>query len=294
MRARSLGGPMAALSLGVLVGCSMVVDVERFHENGSASKPASSVGGGQFLDLKFTVMGMKPHLLHTFEYRVIDANNLVQSRGVMTPLGTMNVSVTVPKAIPKSNGPYRLDFYADVNGSGGYDGIGSVISQDHAWRIDPLVDYPAGESAPIDGTVQVVFTHSTSFTDIDQYPSGTPNKAKDTGLAAVVHFVGMGDVVGKLLEARVAEKETHHTVALGRIDKIKSAAFDLTVPGVVDVGVDYEVSVYVDANGNDAYDNPSQAAGDLGYRLTGSSTGTGLSVALDGTLAAHKEDVGAP
>jgi hypothetical protein len=274
-----------------LLGCSQIVDVDRFHEKAAALPPTTT--STQFLDLQFAVVGMKPHLAHTFEYRIIDANNLVQSRGLIAPLGATDVTVFVPRAIPRSNGPYRIDFYGDVNGSGGYDGIGSVISNDHAWRIDPLVDYPAGTVTPVDGLVQVTFTHSTSFTDIDQYPSGTPNKAKDTGLGAKVHVGSLQPMSGKMLEVRIAEKETRHVVGLVRIPKIAETALDLTIPGVVDVGVDYDVDLYVDANGNGTYDDPSQD-GDWGIRTGASSTEAGLAVSIDVASAPHLTDIGRP
>ncbi|MGZ3421597.1 MAG: hypothetical protein ACXVEF_41165 [Polyangiales bacterium] len=282
---------MRALGLLVLslFGCSQIVDVDRFHEK-AAALPPSTTKSTQFLDLQFSVVGMKPHLAHTFEYRIIDANNLVQSRGIVSPLGAPDVTVFVPRAIPRSNGPYRIDFYGDVNGSGGYDGIGSVISNDHAWRIDPLVDYPAGTVTPVDGLVQVTFTHSTSFTDIDQYPSGTPNKAKDTGLGAKVHVTSLP--IGRMIEARVAEKDTKHVVGLMRIPSATAATLDLVIPGVVDVGVDYEVDLYVDANGNGTYDDPQ--SGDWGIRTGASSTETGLAVTIDAAASPHDTDVGRP
>lgn len=289
---RSLAS-LAFLGCVALVGCTQMVDVDRFHEKSGGVTPAPGTKATQFLDLQFTVLGMKPHLAHTYEYRVIDANNLIQSRGVMSPLGSADVTVFVPRAIPKSNGPYRIDFYADVNGSGGFDGIGSVISNDHAWRIDPLVDYPAGAVTPVDGLVQVTFTHSTSFTDIDQYPSGTPNKAKDTGLPATVKVTALDEVAGKMLEVRVAEHETKHVVALMRVHAIAQGSLDLVVPGAVDVGVDYDVDLYVDANGNGAYDDPATNGGDWGCRMSVSSTETGLSATMDAT-ADKKVDVGRP
>jgi hypothetical protein len=283
---------IAVVAVAIGLGCSQIVDVDRFHEKSSTTSPPGTKST-QFLDLQFTVLGMKPHLAHTYEYRIIDANNLIQSRGVMTPLGAADVTVFVPKAIPKSNGPYRIDFYADVNGSGGYDGIGSVISNDHAWRIDPLVDYPAGSVTPVDGLVQVTFTHSTSFTDIDQYPSGTPNKAKDTGLPALVKLTQLDEVAGKMLEVRVAEKDTKHVVGLARVHAIGQPTLDLAIPGVVDVGVDYQVDMYIDANGNGAYDDPATNGGDWGCRILGSSTDTGLSLTMDAT-ADRRVDVGRP
>lgn len=278
------------LACAAVVGCTQMLDVDRFQEKAPARTTAGVAG--QFLDLELTLVGMKPHLAHTYEYRVIDANNLVQSRGVIAPLGAADVKLVVPKAIPRSNGPYRLDFYADVNESGGFDGIGSVISNDHAWRIDPLVDYPAGAVTPVEGKVQVTFTHSTSFTNLDDYPSGTPNKAKDTGLGALVKLSSLQLATGKLLEVRIAERDTKHVVGLFRVPSVASATLDLALPGVVDVGVDYQVDVYIDHNANGAYDDPSKAGGDWGMRSEVASTEAGLAHAIDVATAPRAIDVG--
>jgi hypothetical protein len=280
---------LVLLSLS-LFSCTQILDVDRFSE-----KPAPKVQtgvAGQFLDLELTLVGMKPHLAHTYEYRVIDANNLVQSRGVIAPLGDADLTIVVPRAIPRSNGPYRLDFFADVNGSGGFDGIGSVISNDHAWRIDPLVDYPAGAVTHEDGKVKVTFTHSTSFTNIDDYPSGKPNKAKDTGLGALVRLASLQPAKGKLLEVRVAEKETKHIVGLFRVPTVTVPILDLKLPGVVDVGVDYQVDVFIDDNGNGTYDDPTKAGGDWGIRSEVSSTEAGLTHLIDVATAPHAIDIG--
>ncbi len=278
------------LACAAVLGCTQILDVDRFQEKAPA-KAAAGVAG-QFLDLELNLVGMKPHLAHTYEYRVIDANNLVQSRGLILPLGAADVAIVVPRAIPRSNGPYRLDFFADVNGSGGFDGIGSVISNDHAWRIDPLVDYPAGSVPPVEGKVQVTFTHSTSFTNLDDYPSGTPNKAKDTGLGAVVKLSSLQPATGKLLEVRVSEKDTKHVVGLVRVPSVASATLELKLPGIVDVGVDYLVEVYIDVNANGAYDDPSKAGGDWGIRSAVASTEAGLTHALDVASAPHAVDLG--
>jgi hypothetical protein len=185
--------------------------------------------------------------------------------------------------------------YADVNGSGGYDGIGSVVTQDHAWRIDPLADYPAGAAAAVDGLVQVTFTHNTSFTEINDYPSGTPNVPHDTGLGATLHVSNAQAELGGLLQVRIVDTGANRTVALFRLPRITQPAFELNIPGVVENGVDYSALVYVDANKNGSYDNPANGSGDLGWSVNGAADATGLSVGLDAaTTDVAKVDVGAP
>jgi len=185
--------------------------------------------------------------------------------------------------------------YADVNGSGGYDGIGSVVTQDHAWRIDPLADYPAGAAAAVDDLVQVTFTHNTSFTEINDYPSGTPNVPHDTGLGATLHVSNAQSVLGALLQVRIVDTGANRTVGLFRLPRITQPTFEVQIPGVVENGVDYNALVYVDANKNGSYENPGVAGGDLGWSVSGAADATGLSVGLDAaTIEVAKVDVGPP
>jgi hypothetical protein len=286
------------LAMGLTTsGCFSLVDVDRFHTSAGpqGDVSASTTLPGQYSNLKLTLVGMTPHVSQLFEYRIIDANNFIQSRGVVNPLGGANVIVDAPLAVPKINGPFHLDLYADVNGSGGYDGIGSVVTQDHAWRIDPLQDYPAGSVAAIDGLVQVTFTHNTSFTEINDYPSGTPNVPHDTGLGATIRVSNAQTLLGALLQVRIVDTGANRTVGLFRLPRITQPAFELKVPGVVENGVDYGALVYVDANKNGSYDNPATGAGDLGWSVSGAADATGLTVSLDAaTTEVAKVDVGPP
>src|SRR5260370_36557376 len=102
-------------------GCFSRVDVDCFHGSpGSQGEvSASTLLSGQYSSLKLTLVGMTPHVSQLFEYRIIDANNFIQSRGVVNPLGGANVVIDAPLSVPKVNGPFHLDTYADVNGSGG-------------------------------------------------------------------------------------------------------------------------------------------------------------------------------
>jgi hypothetical protein len=304
-----LGVRRTALAMALtLSGCFAVVDVDHFH-TASASAPDSSApdaaapdtagapsGSGEYLSLKLSLVGMTPHLKQLFEYRVIDGNNFVQSRGVVNPLGAPDVIINAPLAIPKANPPFHLDFYADVDNSGGYNGIGSVLTQDHAWRIDPLQDFPAGTVTPVDGLVQVTFTHNTSFTPIEDYPSGTLNPPKDTMLGATVQVRGADALQGHLIQVRIVDAGgTNHTVGLFRVPQISAAVFDMSIPGVVENGAVYNALVYVDANGNGIYDNPASGLGDLGWSKVGTADATGLTVIVDAqNTSAANVDVGAP
>ena len=281
-----------------LPGCFAVVDVDRFHTASTAPPDSSArlASAEQYGNLKLSLVGFTPHVSQLVEYRVIDASNFIQSRGIINPLGGPDVTINAPLAIPKLNGPFHLDFWADVTHSGDvYTGIGSVISNDHAWRIDPLEDYPPGSVTPVEGLVQVTFTHNTSFTEINDYPSGTPNPPTDTMLGATIHVIGASAIQGVLIQVRVVDPGANRTVGLYRVPQIAATSFDMTIPGVVEEPNQYDVLVYVDANGNGKYDNPAMGAGDLGWSLLGAADSTGLNVTLDAqSTTGANTDVGEP
>ena len=255
-------------------GCFAIADLERFHAGADAGDDVAQDDPTLDWDMTLTMKGMGVHLNQLIEFRIIDSSNYVQTRGVIDPLNVPvneSISFTLPKAIPVDNRPYRLDFYADVNGSRDFDGLDTGIKHDHAWRIAPLADYPVGKFPHVSNLVQVVFTHNKYFTDIDDWPKGTNNPSKDTGLGVLVRFkaASMSKFVGKLVQVRVVETESGHVVGLYRNPRMPGTDFQGFIAGVVEAQVDYDVDVYVDANGNKAYDAPATGGSDvdLGWRL---------------------------
>jgi hypothetical protein len=286
--ARLVLAPSVAAALACsVVGCIVVSGIGRFSEGLApadaappdvADEPAVAEGGvddpTQPSTLRFTMRDMGVHFNQLIEFRIIDNTNTIQTRGLLFPLddeGTVSVTVNVPYAVTIDNRPFRLDFYGDMNHSGTYDGIGDVLKQDHAWRVAPLQDSPANAFPHVPNLVQVVFEHTKLMTDIDQWPIGTQNPAKATGLSALVRFAGekMGTYVGKLVEVRIAESRTLRTVGFFRQPKLATGDLAVVIDGVLEPDVSYNVDVYIDANGNGAYDNPSkqQTVVDLGFRI---------------------------
>jgi hypothetical protein len=259
--ARAIAGMALALSA---VGCFAVADLDRFHVAPAAGDSGSPIG--TYETLGFRLSGMKPHETQLFEYRVVDANNFVQSYGVVDPWPGDEVSLVAPRAVPPLNGSYRLDFYMDMNGSRSYDGIGNVTAQDHAWRIEPLADYPTGQAAHVEGVIGVDFVHNLSFTDIDKF-QGSFNPPANTGVGAAIEIRHLSVHAGKTLQVRIADSASGHVVGLYRHTALPPGDFSLVLPGVIDAGSDYNIDVYVDANGNGVYDNPAVPGGDLGWRL---------------------------
>jgi hypothetical protein len=258
--------------LVVTSGCFAVADLERF--DAVEDEPA-----GVFDDpadpssLELTLVGMGPHGDQLIEFRVVDDQNFIQCRGVIDPIDhppVDRVTLNLRNAIPAQNGPYRLDLYADVNGSGSYDGVPGPVTADHAWRIAPLADFPADEFVHRANVVQVRYQHNTQFTDIDQWPDGVAAPARSPSADARLRFAEghMGEYVGKLLEVRLVQAHApFHTVGLYRSGSVPAGDFEAVVKGVVETGDRYRIDVYVDANGNGLYDNPAEAGADRGWRF---------------------------
>jgi hypothetical protein len=277
----------AAVLLGIAAmattSCFAVTNLDRFHGAAGAS--------GDYQDLAFTFRGATSHPTNLFEFRVIDANNIVQMRGVYMPLGGPSTSVNVPKAVPRVNGPYRLDFYADKNHSGGWDGLTAAADHDHGWRIEPLASTAAGGDPNV---VTIVYDHNTSFAELNDWPAGTHNPPHDPGVAATLHFVNLDAFQGKFIQVRIADANSGHTAALYRVPAISAATLDGTVAGVIDPEVTYDVYVYLDANGNNVFDDPAKNAGDLGWKMSATATASGLTFTFDGNAPPAHADVGPP
>lgn len=251
---RFVKGAALALAL-VCTSCFAITDLDRFQTSAATS--------ANFFDLRFTVRGMTSHTKELFEYRVVDASNVIQSRGFIQPLGGVEATVFVRGAVPRQNGPFRLDFFADHDNNLGYDqrpGQG-----DHSWRI-PLEQNLQNE----EGQFVVLFDHNTSFAYLNE-----PMPAQELGKPATVRFKNMNGFMGKRVEARIADASSKRVVALFRVPVVDKAAFDLVVPGMVERGVIYTVEIYTD-------DGRAGAGSVRAFRLEREGAADGLDIPFDG------------
>lgn len=251
MRARLLSVALAALS----TSCFAVTDLDRFEKAEGTSS--------NFSDLRFTVRGMKSHVNELFEYRVIDASNVVQSRGFVVPLGGEEASLFVKGAVPKQNGPFHLDFYADHDGVPGYD-VAPKPNGDHAWRL-PLEDGMRSE----DGTFVIAFDHNTSFSYLND-----PTPPREIGKPFTARLQSLGGFQGKRVEVRVSDASSGRVVALYRVPSVKTPEVTLSVPGMIEQGVSYRVEVYTD-------DGLGTRASIQAFRIERDAQEGGLDVAID-------------
>lgn len=225
-----LGGLAGALSSS----CFMVTDLDRFKEE----PPPESTN---FSDLRVTIRGMTSHVAERFEFRVIDSANVIQSRGLIVPFGGVAASFFVKGAVPKQNGPFHFDFFADHDNSGGYDPrLPSAPVIDHAWRLS--LDEKADPKLLDDrGVYTIVFDHNTSFTDLN-----TPSPPTEFGKPARVHMRGMTPFANKRVEVRVSDASTKRGVAMYRVPFLTAVDYEVEVDGMTEPGVSYRVDVYTD------------------------------------------------
>jgi hypothetical protein len=263
-RARHARACLAAALLLTTPACFAVTDFDQYRSKEATVESA-------YLDLRITLKSMKAHQQHYFEWRVVNGDDVVQTVGVLEPLAApadRPLVLVVPAAVPRS-GPARLDFFADVNGTRSYDGIGPG-GRDHAWRIADL------HALPRDGdAIEVSFTHDLNFVDIETQAPKRP------GVDGKLRFSNMGEFTGKILEVRFIDRETRHVAGLHRLQSIAEPAFELTLPRIIENGVDYDVDVFVDANGNGSYDAPAPEGGDAAWRIRQTANPTGLIIDFD-------------
>ncbi|MCC6645585.1 MAG: protein kinase [Polyangiaceae bacterium] len=230
----SFAALLAALALSA--GCTLAVDVDRFKEaQVDSSTGPQQVGQNDELVLRLT--GMTAHQNQMLEYRVVGSDNIIYFRGFIKPLGVPTLELRAPGAVPHNDKDFRLDFYADVNNSGDFDGVDSVTMNDHAWRIDPLT------KANKEGQVVVEFTHNFDFTDLYQYPNGNQNPAKELFAPTDITLKNIG--AAKIVELRVVDTGSKHTAVLYRFPQAKDGD-NMKVKGMIEVGNAYVVDVIVD------------------------------------------------
>lgn len=263
--------------------CFAVTNLDRFEK--------SATSNSNFVDLRLTVRGMTSHVNEMFEYRIVDRDNILQSRGIILPLGGPDASMFVPGAVPKQNGPFKLDFYADHDLAHNmrYDRDQATGVGDHSWRIflDGSTDPPSPSNFDeASGTYKVTFDHNTSFNLLTD-----PVPPREIGSPATIRLSNMGAFLGKRLEIRVADASSKRVVAFYRVPSLASADPTITIPGMIEDDVTYTVEVYTDDNA--LY--PATPGSVRAFRVTQQSAPAGgLDVSFDPAKAPEVQDAAPP
>ncbi len=277
MRAPRLAPLLTVAALGLAsASCTSSLELDRFRMEESSMQTAAPINVNYY-DVKFTAKSMLPHFNEYLEVRVVDRLNRVQAKAAYNEMVYADFQLYLARVIPKANAPYRLDFWADHNLSGRYDGIkGGVNEKDHAWRrvlADPLPE----DMRLVGSRYELEFLHDTAFVDIFTDLDGNPISGEDELLPCDINVIAP-DYVGKMIELRVVEKASGRLVGLYRQGRARET-FHALVTGILDEQTDYEVSVYVDVNDSGSYDE-----GDPSWKLAFTSKDTGA--VIDADLAA--------
>lgn len=273
-RAHTLGllGATVLVTLAT-TSCTAALELDRFRKEEPAS--VGSAATSSYFDVQFSAKNMQSHISEHFEIRVVDKNDAVQAKAVYDDIVNPDFSLYLGRIVPKTNAPYRLDFWADHNNSGKYDGVvGGINEKDHAWRrvlAAPLPD----DVRLVAGRYELDFLHDTVFVDINTDLAGNKIPGTDTLLPFSLTVLGGGAFVGKPVETRIVEKGSRRLVGFHRQGRARDP-YDVHVGGILDEETAYEISVYVDVNGDCKYqsDEPS-------WKLDVASNAAGVASQLD-------------
>lgn len=265
---------VAALPL-FATSCTSSLELDRFRVGEASSVDSSSAIAINYFDVRFAAKGMTSHLGESFELRVLDRENRIQAKAIYSDVTGPDFALYLAKVVPKTNAPYRLDFWADHNGTAKYDGIaGGINEKDHAWRrvmADPLPE----DMRLVQGRYELQFVHDTNFVDIGTDLAGNPITAAETLLPYSLKITGAGAYVGKTVEQRVVDKASTRLLGIHRQGRAKEE-YTAKIAGILDEETAYGVSVYVDTNDNGKYD-----AEDPSWKLDLASDGKGLIAELN-------------
>ena len=271
-RLQRLLSSFAPLLLTMTTGCTNSLDLGRFHHDLQGTSP----GAVTFADLKFVAKAMRSHLNEYLELRIVDRTNSLQAKAVYQGVTSEDFSLNLAKIVPKMNGPYRIDFWADHNSSGKYDGIeGGINEKDHAWRRvlgDPLPE----DIKLVDSRYEFTFQHDTVFIDIATDLEGNKISLAETLLPLKVTVTNASAYVNHMMELRVVDRATGRLNGLFR-QGTAAATFDINIAGILDEETGYDLSLYADSNDNNKYD----VGVDPSWMIDAVSTSEGIIISAD-------------
>jgi hypothetical protein len=258
---------LALLPIGA-AGCEASLDLNRFSQ--AEADLGTDTSQIQYFDVLFKAKNMQSHIGEYFEIRLVDKSNVVQMKAAYSGVVNPDFMMFMSHIVPKTNAPYRLDYWADHNNSLKYDGIiGGINDKDHAWRR--LLSDPLPEDVSLKGTLyELDFVHDTNFTDIFTDLDGNKISGDDVLLPLNLKITGADAYAGKMAEVRVVDTGSGRLVALQREGKVTNE-YNARVLGVIDDTSPYDVSVFVDMDGDEKV-----SAGDPSWKLQISSDKTGL------------------
>lgn len=223
---------------------------------------------GMLRDLALNMTGMDDDLNHFAQFRISDARGdfhimFVIHEGLPTP----TYSWRLPNALFTGQS-YTLDIFLDHDDTTGA-GFFDEPPIDHAWSI-PI---PAG-----DGDVTIDFAHNDDFVDVE-------DRAPTPFNSLYLTSTDLGEYRNRLYDVRVIQRDNGRIVGR-QVREIPGDTFELTVGSTLHAGIEYQIDVAVDADGNGSYNYPT----DPSWRLMATGPDDDLRITLNATAA--QVDVG--
>jgi hypothetical protein len=194
-----------------------------------------------------------PHAGQRIEARVV---NIAEDRevGRAEVIGEPDVTLDFGRVLIDEQA-YRIDFYADFDGSGEYTApVGEPASSfpDHQWSIDGSTgaDGAAGLDG-VSGAVSITFGHNANWVDID-WPGMETNGVSKASLQLTLE--PFAPHAGQLIEGRIVNTATDAEVA--RADVVGAPNVTLSFDGVLEMGSSYRIDFYADLDGSGGYTAP--------------------------------------
>lgn len=179
--------------------------------------------------LTIHLTGMTPHIGQMFEARLIDKYDMHEAERMQMD-EIMSADFDIVFSAFEIGGNYWIDFYADFNDNGYYDGI----PVDHAWRLT---------ADNVSENTTMSFVHNTNFDEIHWKHMYS------------LEFSSMTPHIGQKLEVRLIDQETMMEAGRTTLDQVPSSEFTVMLP-YIESNKNYYVDFYADLNGNGTYNAP--------------------------------------
>lgn len=205
----------------------------------------------QGCDLALNLRDFQPHDGQRFEARLVDEKDggRIERLVIVDKLGHPNVNIHLENGVDPlrklDDLPQKIEFFADFNG----DGIYTSPPSDHSWVIDSCGDPE--------------FKHNLDFDRLHD-PATTPN-AQAGSLFVTLRNIDPGLGLEVRVERHDETLDIDRTIGAFHVDSSNNrrnlSPKDITLPGLIDIGFNHRVSVWMDRPidgarvGNNTLDN---------------------------------------
>ncbi len=233
---RTMLASALAVSFG---GCTLASDLDRFEQDPICS-PEVNLTAFSF----HAPLGGEPG--HTMNFRLVKRPTggglpVLRALAILDPSPSSNYDLVLPNAVDDGDGPFDLQFFADVNADD-VAGRGVLSDGDHSWLLEDIC-----------ATSPVAFEHTSDFDSFEEPQTNSGDLR--------VEFANM-PVTNAPLEVQLVRTpalgsdEGLRTIGLYRLRSVDAEEFTVLLPGIVDPdpSITYEVRIWADGNGNAVFE----------------------------------------